>query len=151
MAGPLAKVLVLVLVGYGLYQNRHLKSLYLVLLGLFLNTLVIFANGGHMPVSLPALRQAGIGGFEAILRTKGDAVHALLDETTRLPFLGDVIPLPPLQKVISPGDVFVLLGLVGVVVEGALKAGGFRLSLRQAALRTLAYLVLVLGLLAVRS
>ncbi len=99
-----------------------------------------------MPVSLPALRQAGIGGFEAILRTKGDAVHALLDETTRLPFLGDVIPLPPLQKVISPGDVFVLLGLVGVVVEGALKAGGFRLSLRQAALRTLAYLVLVLGL-----
>lgn len=94
VAGPLAKVLVLLLVGYGLYQNRHLKSLYLVLLGLFLNTLVIFANGGHMPVSLSALHRAGIGEFEAILRTKGDAVHALLDETTRLPSWETRSPCP---------------------------------------------------------
>ncbi len=84
----------LLLVGYGLYQNRHLKSLYLVLLGLFLNTLVIFANGGHMPVSLSALHRAGIGEFEAILRTKGDAVHALLDETTRLPSWETRSPCP---------------------------------------------------------
>lgn len=62
-----------------------------------------------------------------------------------------MIPLPPLRKVVSPGDLFILLGLAGVVVEGALKAGGFRLPLRQAALRTLAYLTLVLGLLALRS
>lgn len=151
VAGPLAKALVLVLVGYGLYRNRHLKSLYLVLLGLFLNTLVIFANGGHMPVSLAALERAGIAEFASLLRTKGDAVHALLDENTRLPFLGDVIPLPPLRKVVSPGDLFILLGLAGVVVEGALKAAGLRLPLRQAALRTLVYLTLVLGLLALRS
>ena len=58
VAGPLAKLLVLLLVGYGLYQNRHLKSLYLVLLGLLLNALVIFANGGHMPVSPTADRKS---------------------------------------------------------------------------------------------
>lgn len=147
----MAKALVLLLVGYGLYQNRHLKSLYLVLLGLLLNALVIFANGGHMPVSLPALRQVGLGELENLLRNRSDAVHTLLDETTRLPFLGDVIPLPPLVKVISPGDVLILLGIVGVVVEGALRAGGFRLPLRLAALRVLAYLVLVLLLLAWRA
>jgi len=149
-AGPLAKVLVLLLVGYGLYQNRHLKSLYLVLVGLLLNTLVIFANGGHMPVSSTALHRAGIGEFADLLRDKGDAVHALLDEKTRLPFLGDVIPLPPLRKVVSPGDLFILLGIVGVVVEGALK-GGVRLRRRALALRLLLYLAFVLALLALRG
>lgn len=150
VAGPLAKLLVLLLVGYGLYQNRHLKSLYLVLLGLLLNALVIFANGGHMPVSPTALHRAGIGEFADLLRDKGDAVHALLDEKTRLPFLGDVIPLPPLRKVVSPGDLFILLGIVGVVVEGALK-GGVRLRRRALALRLLLYLAFVLALLALRG
>ncbi|WP_117238518.1 DUF5317 domain-containing protein [Thermus sediminis] len=150
-AGPLAKGLVLLLVGYGLYQNRHLKSLHLVLLGLLLNALVIFANGGHMPVSLAALERAGLGELEDFLRERRDAVHTLMDETTRLPFLGDVIPLPPLQKAISPGDILILLGIMGVVVEGALRAGGFRLPLRLAALRVLGYLLLVLLLLAWRG
>lgn len=125
-SGPLAKLLVLLLVGYGLYQNRHLKSLHLVLLGLFLNTLVILANGGHMPVSPETLRRAGLGGWEAILKNRSDAVHSLLDETTRLPFLGDVIPLPAFRKAVSPGDLFILLGIAGVVVEGALRAAGAR-------------------------
>lgn len=102
-AGPLAKVLVLLLVGYGLYRNWHLKSLYLVLFGLLLNTLVIFANGGHMPVSLDTLKKAGIEGWEELLKTRADAVHSLLDESTRLPFLGDVIPLPPLAQGGKPG------------------------------------------------
>ncbi|TFU17290.1 hypothetical protein E0489_03770 [Thermus tengchongensis] len=150
-AGPLAKLLVLVLVGYGLYQNRHLKSLYLVVLGLGLNTLVILANGGHMPVSLETLRQARVEGWEEILRTRADAVHSLLDETTRLPFLGDVIPLPPLRKAASLGDLFILAGIVGVVVEGALRAGGRRLPRRQAAFRVLVFLLLVWLFLTLRT
>ncbi|WP_236630211.1 DUF5317 domain-containing protein [Thermus thermamylovorans] len=150
-AGPLARTLVLLLVGYGLYQNRHLRSLYLVLGGLFLNTLVIFANGGHMPVSLAALERAGLEGWEEILKERRDAVHTLLDENTRLPFLGDVIALPPLRKAVSPGDLFILAGIAGVVVEGALRAGGRRLSRRQQALRVLAFLLLILLLLAWRA
>ncbi len=140
----------LVLVGYGLYQNRHLKSLYLVVLGLGLNTMVIVANSGHMPVSLSALKRAGVEGWEDILKTRSDAVHSLLDEYTRLPFLGDVIPLPPLGKAVSLGDLFILAGIAGVVVEGALRVGGRRLPLRQAALRVLAFLLLVFLLLALR-
>ncbi|MCS6867715.1 DUF5317 domain-containing protein [Thermus sp.] len=150
-AGPLAKGLVLLLVGYGLYQNRHLRSLYLVLLGLSLNTLAIFANGGHMPVSLAALERAGVEGWEEVLKTRADAVHTLLEEGTRLPFLGDVIPLPPLRKAVSPGDLFILAGIAGVVAEGAMRASPKRLPRRQAALRVLVYLVLVLLLLALRG
>jgi hypothetical protein len=56
-----------------------------------------------------------------------------------------------LRKVISPGDILILLGIMGVVVEGALRVGGLRLSLRQAALRVLGYLLLVLFLLAWRA
>ena len=74
-----------------------------------------------------------------------------MDEHSRLPCLVDVIPLPPWLKVVSPGDARILLGIAGVVVEGALKAGRFRLSPRQAALRVLAFFLLVLGLLALRS
>jgi hypothetical protein len=150
-AGPLAKLVVLLLVGYGLYQNRHLKSLYLVLVGLLLNTAVIFANGGHMPVSAEALERVGLGDFVPVVQAKGDAVHALLDETTRLPFLGDVIPLPPLRKVVSPGDLFILLGIGGVVVEGALKSSRPRLTRWEQALRVLLYLALVWLLLALRA
>lgn len=127
-AGPLAKALVLLLVGYGLYQNRHLKSLHLVLLGLALNALVIFANGGHMPVSVQILERAGVEGWEEILKARKDAVHTLLDNSTRLPFLGDTIALPPLRKAVSPGDLLILLGLMGVVVEGALGPLGLRPS-----------------------
>jgi hypothetical protein len=35
----------------------------------------------------------------------------LLDQSTRLPFLADVIPLPVLHQVISLGDVFLAVGL----------------------------------------
>ncbi|GLV47844.1 hypothetical protein TJA_10040 [Thermus sp. LT1-2-5] len=141
----------LFLVGYGLYQNRHLKSLYLVLVGLILNTMVIFANEGHMPVSAEALERAGLGDFVPIVKAKGDAVHALLDETTRLSFLGDVIPLPPLRKVVSLGDLFILAGITGVVVEGALRASHPRLPRRAQALRVLGFLALVWALLLLRA
>lgn len=139
------------LVGYGLLQNRHLKSLYLVLLGLFLNTLVILANGGHMPVSLDALKRAGVAGWEEILRNRADAVHTLLDEKTRLPFLGDVIALPPLGKAVSLGDLFILAGIASVVVEGALRGRQLPLPRRQVAIRVLIYLLLVLALLALKA
>ncbi|KGQ21053.2 hypothetical protein THFILI_08670 [Thermus filiformis] len=147
-AGPLAKVWVLALVGYGLWQNRHLKSLYLVFLGLLLNTLVILVNGGHMPVSPEALVRVGLADWVELLKGQGDAVHALLTEKTRLPFLGDVIPLARMRKVISPGDVLILLGILGVVVEGSLRAaGGIRGPKRAALLRLLLLLALVLVLL----
>lgn len=74
-----------------------------------------------MPVSPETLRRP-----EAILKNRSDAVHSLLDETTRLPFLGDVIPLPAFRNAVSPGDLFILLGIAGVVVEGALRAAGAR-------------------------
>ncbi|PZA08901.1 MULTISPECIES: DUF5317 domain-containing protein [unclassified Meiothermus] len=126
LAGPIAKVSVLAFVGYGLLRNLHLKSLWFVWLGLLANTLVILANGGHMPVSAAALRQAGLGHLEPALRNAYDAVHVLMHEQTRLWFLGDVIPVQfkILRNVMSLGDVLLMLGIAGVILEGALQASG---------------------------
>ncbi len=122
LSGPLAKALVVGLVGYGIYANRGLKSLWIVLAGLGLNLAVMAANGGHMPVSATALQAAGIGHWVPLLEATRDGVHTLLTPTTPLGALGDTIPLPFMRKVISPGDVLILLGIIGVILEGGLRA-----------------------------
>ena len=122
IAAPLAKTAVVVLVSYGLWQNRHLRSIWLAAIGLALNTIVMVANGGQMPVSADALRAAGLEDFLHFMQTSSDAVHRLIGPDTRLSFLGDVIPLPWARKVISPGDVFILLALLFFFPETTLRA-----------------------------
>ncbi len=151
LAGPLAKLWVLALVGYGLWQNRHLKSFALIFLGLGLNTLVILANGGHMPVRAETLVQVDLEEYIPFLAQKGDGVHSLVGPGTRLPWLGDWIPILPFRKAISPGDVFILLGLMGAAVEAGLRASGRPLPRRQAALRVLLVLLALLLLLGLRA
>lgn len=94
--------------------NRDLPGIRLLGLGLFLNLLVIAANGGLMPISVEAARQAGLLDLIAALQAMGRHRHvALMGEGTKLWFLGDTIvlgyPLPSAQ-VFSPGDILVALG-----------------------------------------
>lgn len=86
--------------------------MWLAAFGLLLNTIVIWANGGQMPVSAQALKDAGLEDFLRFMQNSSDAVHYLIGPHTRLWFLSDVIPLPFLKKVISPGDAFVILGVI---------------------------------------
>jgi Family of unknown function (DUF5317) len=123
----------LLLVGFGAQlgagffpSSRHSLAVGLVLasyiplllfvwlagIGVLMNFTVIALNGG-MPVLPVAVELAG-GSGEIVL----DAKHVLLDETTRLPFLADIIPLP--GSVVSLGDVFLAIG-VGVFLEDQLR------------------------------
>lgn len=95
--------------------NRDLPGITLLGLGLFLNLLVIAANGGLMPISLEAARRAGLSYVVAALEAAGCYRNvALMDEGTKLRFLGDSIvvgyPLPS-AIVFSPGDILVALGV----------------------------------------
>lgn len=104
--------LVLLLLAVAL--NRDLPGITLLGLGLFLNLLVIAANGGLMPISLEAARRAGQFDVIAAFETTGCYRHvAPMDEGTKLWFLGDSIvvgyPLPS-AIVFSPGDILVALG-----------------------------------------
>ncbi len=124
IAGPLAKTLVLVLVGYGLWANTHLRGLWFVGLGLFCNALVIFANRGHMPVSSEALYRVGLESYIPKLQQQYDAVHTLMDGSTQLWFLADIIPVRVLgyTNVISLGDVYLMVGIALTIVGGALES-----------------------------
>jgi hypothetical protein len=82
--------------------------------GVALNLLVITANGGYMPQSAEA-RLAARGA--TLLETETlPRLHNVkpIDESTRLPFLGDVVAQPkwiPRASVISIGDLFLATGL----------------------------------------
>lgn len=94
-------------------------GLALVAAGYALNLLAILPNG-NMPVSTDALRRAG--GSEASFEEKPNIdKHVASGAGDVWPWLGDVIAVPPLQAVISVGDVAMLIGVV-VVVCGAMTA-----------------------------
>jgi hypothetical protein len=79
-----------------------------VALGAALNGLVILLNG-RMPYSLAAARQAGLRLF---LETPKNMPAG---RGTVLRFLGDVIPVAPLHKIISLGDVFIVIGGISLI------------------------------------
>jgi hypothetical protein len=94
--------------------NRTTPGMWLVGVGILMNFTVIVANGG-MPVLSEAAYIAG--GTNADPDIIASAKHVLLDTSTVLPFLGDVIPLRLFVygQVISLGDVFLAVGLARVL------------------------------------
>ncbi|MDH3605721.1 MAG: DUF5317 domain-containing protein [Acidimicrobiia bacterium] len=100
------------------WLNRHEAGMWLVGLGVFMNFTVIALNSG-MPV-LP--EAASIGLDRDITAIDFDALskHVLMDSSTRLAFLGDVIPIRIIRNVVSLGDVFLAVGL-GVYVEDQMR------------------------------
>lgn len=88
--------------------NWQLPGLVLVAIGLILNAVVMAANGA-MPVSPEAIAVLGRDGSD-LVRGK----HILMDETTRLPWLADIWPVPPILAIISVGDVILAAGLIPI-------------------------------------
>jgi len=92
--------------------NRQREGMWLAGLGILMNFSVIALNGG-MPVLEGAATVAGglIQGQAAALVL--DFKHVVLDATTSLPFLADVMPvrLFGTGQVISLGDVLLAVGL----------------------------------------
>lgn len=95
-----------------LFLNRSNKGFILILMGVFMNFLVIVLNGGRMPVSLSAASVLDSGYLDA-LKNGLYAKHQILTHSTRLGFLGDIIPLSkpyPRTQIISIGDVVMNIG-----------------------------------------
>jgi hypothetical protein len=90
--------------------NRELPGMSLMALGLALNVFVIASNGA-MPVSERASDLAGLPSAPGAAALK----HELLGPDTKLPWLGDVIPLPRLGEVLSVGDVVLIAGTIRLI------------------------------------
>lgn len=95
------------------WANRRAPGMAMLGLGLLLNFAVIASNGG-MPVFSSAALIAKPGLLALTLPT-GDFVHVVGTVSTRLPWLGDVIPIPGpswLRSVASAGDLLLFAGIV---------------------------------------
>ena len=99
--------------------NRDRKGMWLAGIGVLMNFVVIAINGG-----MPVLEGAAVvaSGFQSGLDIGGDFKHVVLDSSTRLAFLADVIPLRLFGQgqVLSLGDVFLAVGL-GRFLEAELR------------------------------
>lgn len=93
--------------------NQRLAGMWIAGVGILMNFTVIALNNG-MPVLPEAFELAG----GTIQNLTLDAKHVILDGSSRLPFLADIIPMP--GSVISMGDVLLAVGL-GVFVEDQLQ------------------------------
>lgn len=108
----------------GMYFNINKLSFKLILLGTFLNFIVIMLNGGRMPVSQDAMVQAGLTADLAALQNGEIITHTIITKNTILQFLGDIFLLPkpyPKPKVFSLGDVFMAVGVFMYIQEAMVK------------------------------
>ncbi|ALC88812.1 hypothetical protein AM500_02605 [Bacillus sp. FJAT-18017] len=113
-ASPYIYMLVYVLGLLFLFLNRHHTGFIAIFIGVFLNFLVMAVNGGRMPVSMEATAAVLDPAFVDVMKNSLYAKHMILDESTRLAFLGDIIPLTnpyPRDQVISIGDVIMNVGI----------------------------------------
>ena len=87
-------------------------ALALMLVGILANTVVIGANRG-MPVASQALVASGRS-------ARTDLAHGYLYKhvamtpRSQLTWLGDRLPIPVIEEVLSPGDIAMLIGLAGI-------------------------------------
>lgn len=96
-------------------MNRRHKELIIMGIGFLLNAIVIFANGGAMPVSVRALESMGV---VSSLADKG--LYKLMNELTHYKILADIIPihLSKIGFVISIGDIVLCIGLMILIIRG---------------------------------
>lgn len=103
-----------VLLFFGLFMNFDKYSFWIITAGVFLNFIVIMANGGQMPISPEALSSAGLYKNMADIAEGRIITHTLINETTRFKILADILALPkfyPRPKVYSLGDILMALGI----------------------------------------
>jgi len=129
--GPGLVVASFALVLAGLWVNRRLPGVWVAGIGVFLNFLVIAANGGSMPVDRQLAARAGNMRLVEMLDSPAYAKHAAIGPETRLRPLADVLPLPmliPRPRFLCPGsvgDVFVTVGACWLILAAM---GAFGLS-----------------------
>ena len=99
-----------------LWQNRRHPWIPVVLAGLVLNTVVMWLNGGRMPLSGAAVAAAAQG-IAAPAWSFTDPRHVIATPGAPLAALGDAFPIRVggYAAVVSLGDLLMSLGLAGFV------------------------------------
>ncbi|OPA74057.1 hypothetical protein BVG16_25230 [Paenibacillus selenitireducens] len=99
---------------YVLWLNRNEPGFWYIFIGVGLNFLVMVLNGGRMPVSLEAAKVLDPIYTQMLKDGVTVTKHIMLDDSTHLSFLGDIIPISspyPRTQVISIGDIVMNIGI----------------------------------------
>jgi type IV secretory pathway TrbD component len=127
---------VVLLAGYAvlavfLLANRLLVGVGIVAVGLAANALVVMVDGG-MPVRSSAVISAGLAGVNGPAAPPAGARHHLEGPGDHLVVLDDHLAVGAVHRVVSYGDVILVVGTLDVVVHLALGAWAPRTGLRRA-------------------
>lgn len=98
----------------GILLNIKKRFMIFIFIGLALNFIVIFSNGGKMPVSFQNAKGYEHYTEELPEEMIYDIKHSIVNEYTKFVYLADIIVLPPpypLARIISIGDVFLMIGM----------------------------------------
>ena len=99
-----------------IYFNRKQPKIWLIGIGVLLNFTVIAANYGAMPVSNRILALASSSKKISLLKSGKFYPYKLMDQGTRLWFLGDFICVSfPLRQFISIGDIILAVGILMLI------------------------------------
>jgi len=93
---------------------KNVRNPYIVTIGagFLLNALVIFANGGAMPVGAYAVHAAGLN-----LDVTTQGLYVPVSAATRFWYLGDIIPYTFLNiNIISVGDIVTAAGMMLLII-----------------------------------
>lgn len=132
-------ILSYILLFIGLIINIRQRTFIVILLGMLMNVLVIFANGFRTPISIDGLILAGYSDLAEMTLSGKLAFYVPLDDTSKYGFLCKIITVPPpyfFPQVFSIGDAFISLGLFlfiqnVMVDENYEKAGMVRFNYRS--------------------
>jgi Family of unknown function (DUF5317) len=106
------------LIAFAIVNLRaRVPGFVLILIGVVMNFTVIAVNQG-MPVSGQALVASHQQETLPLLTRHAGAKHHLEGPGDHLILLADVIAVPPLDQVVSLGDVFAYSGVVWLIVAG---------------------------------
>jgi len=99
--------------------NSHLWQVLVYGVGSALNFFAITANAGAMPITDKVLKMGGSSAKFAALVEGKYYTYEIIRETTRLPFLGDVMLIPGwFPQCVSIGDIVLGIGLFCLVMMG---------------------------------
>lgn len=108
---------ILDLIMYGLllsfvYLNKNSKCIIVLGIGILLNAVVIFSNGGTMPVDIEAVRTLGFTG-----NVSSQGLYSEVNAETRFAFLGDIFLVKyPKPGVASLGDFIEVIGMALYII-----------------------------------
>jgi len=101
-------------------RNLHLAGMAVIAIGILANMAPVIVDGATSVRGM-ALVEAGMVDEADLDRVSLAGARELVDDDTRLSWLGDTLPVAAFEQVMSFGDLIVLVGLATVLVNAMVR------------------------------